>query len=74
LRQDRDPEAALARYRAVVGLESPGQDAEECRFTGAVAPHQADAFAFFDTERDVLEQRRAYERLGDAVEGYYVHA
>jgi hypothetical protein len=43
--------------------------AEQCRLAGAVPPHQGDALAGLDSEREVAEDRRAVaELVPDALE------
>src|SRR5204862_47420 len=50
------PESWLARNAPHGWLELAGDESEDRRFAGAVAPDDAPAFARGDGERDVLEE------------------
>ncbi len=68
LGQIGDGRARLQEARAAVGLDGAGQELEQGRFAGPVAPDQADALAAAQTEGQALEQRGAAEADGGRVE------
>src|ERR1019366_3747973 len=57
---------AAERNGAAVGLEQACKDAQQGGFARAVAADQAEAFAFGDTQRDVLKQQAGTVGFGEA--------
>jgi hypothetical protein len=57
LRHERELEPGLAPHPAVVGREIAGDDLEQARLAGAVAPDEADPLARLDREARPIEQR-----------------
>ncbi len=65
LRDVGEPRQAAQRHRSGVGGLEAGEDPQQRGLAAAVGPHQADAIALVHPERELGEQRRGAERLGD---------
>ena len=57
LRNIAQPRALARRNLAAVGVDLPGEDAQQRRLTRAIRSDQTDAGALFDREVDVAQQR-----------------
>ena len=66
LRHVADARVAAHGDGAGIGLELAGEDPEQGGLARAVAADQAEALAFGDAERDVLEQQAGAEGFGEA--------
>src|SRR5581483_4461319 len=69
LRQERDDEAAAARYVARVGCLLAGKDPKEGRLAAAVRADHAQADARLDVEIEPVEDLARAEALRDAAHG-----
>ena len=70
----RVPEPRPPRNTPYRGLEISGDDLEDWRFAGAVAPDDAPTFALADSEGDVLEKLGGAEGDADLRDGKKGHA
>ena len=68
------PQSRLARNAPHRGLEIPGDEPEDRRFAGAVAPDDAPPLALGDGEGDVLEEFGRAEGDADVGAGEKGHA
>jgi len=66
--QQRHPQAAAPRDRAVVRGHRLGQDAQQRRLARAVRADEPDPLLLVDGEVDVLEQRPRPERRGQLLD------
>ena len=64
--EDADPHAAAARHPAGIGLDPPGEQAQQAGLAVAVAPDDADAVAVVDPDGDRAEHhlRRVFQMQG----------
>src|SRR5271168_201689 len=67
LRDAAQPGAFANGYVAAIGLHASVEYFEECGFTGTVGADQADAIAFGDSERNILEKRRGTVPLRESL-------
>ncbi len=74
LRHPRDHHPGLHAHLAVVGLELTGHQPHQGGLAGAVAADDADAFAGFDGQVDVVEQQRTADAEVDVLELEEGHA
>ena len=63
LRHVADARVAAEGDGAAIGIDLAGEDAQQGGFAGAVAADQAEALAFGDAERDVLERAGGSRRI-----------
>ena len=59
-------EAAAGDF-AIIGVDDPGEGAEEGGFAGAVGADEADAVALVDLELDIAKERGGPEGLGESL-------
>jgi hypothetical protein len=69
-----DAHAALDPDFAVIGLQFAGQQLEQRRFSGAVAPDQGDAFAGIERKTGAFQQQGTADAVVDVLEGDQWHA
>ncbi len=67
------PEPLLAMDLAAVRGQLAGNQLQQGRFAGAVAPHQAESVPRLDLQVDAVEQGRAAEGQGDVAQGNQGH-
>ena len=74
LAQIAEATAGRARHRAGIVPLVADEDAQQGGFAGTVRADQSNALAGVDGERDVLEEDRVAEALGEIVDGQHGHS